>query len=154
MAALNNLTAKLQNQGQTVTCAESCTGGLLAAELTRLSGSSAWFKAGFITYSNESKHKILNVKEKTICSYGAVSSETVSEMAQGALQLAGADYALSISGVAGPTGGTPGKPVGTVWFGLATKDSAQTQCRIFTGSRDDVRAQAVEFAVKWLADVI
>ena len=118
---LQQVTQKLAERGETITCAESCTGGLLAASLTRLPGSSAWFKTGFVTYSNQSKQQLLKVNAATLNHYGAVSEETVREMALGALIATKADYALSISGIAGPDGGSEDKPVGTVWFSLATK---------------------------------
>ncbi|STZ50875.1 Competence/damage-inducible protein CinA C-terminal domain [Neisseria dentiae] len=147
---LSALTARLNERGQTVTCAESCTGGLLAAELTRLPGSSAWFHTGFITYSNEAKQQLLGVKSNTLDFYGAVSEETVREMALGALIAAKADYALSISGIAGPEGGSEAKPVGTVWFGLATKQRIWAQRAFFEGDRDSIRGQAVQFALAFL----
>lgn len=147
---LSALTARLQERGQTVTCAESCTGGLLAAALTSLPGSSAWFGTGFVTYSNEAKQQLLGVKGSTLDFYGAVSEETVREMALGALIAAKADYALSVSGIAGPAGGSEAKPVGTVWFGLATKQRIQARTAFFEGGRDSVRGQAVQFALDFL----
>lgn len=147
---LSALTDRLRERGQTVTCAESCTGGLLAAELTRLPGSSAWFGTGFITYSNEAKQQLLGVKANTLDFYGAVSEETVREMALGALIAAKADYALSISGIAGPGGGSEAKPVGTVWFGLASKQRIWAETAFFEGGRDSIRAQAVQFALEFL----
>lgn len=154
MNVLNSLTAKLLAKQFTVTCAESCTGGLLAGELTRLSGSSAWFETGFVTYSNEAKHKLLGVREETLAQYGAVSRQTVEEMAQGALKAAKADFALSVSGIAGPTGGSAEKPVGTVWFGLASAEGVEAKCVKFEGGRDEVREQAVAFAIAWLDMVV
>ena len=118
---LQTLANNLSTQNLKVTCAESCTGGLLAANLTRLPGSSAWFDMGFVTYSNEAKQQMLNVNPTTLAHYGAVSEEVVREMALGALISSKADYALSISGIAGPAGGSEDKPVGLVWFGLASK---------------------------------
>lgn len=149
---LQKLTAALLRGQYTVTTAESCTGGLLAAELTRRSGSSAWFETGFVTYSNAAKQKLLGVRDKTLATYGAVSEKTVGEMAAGARYAAGADYALAISGIAGPSGGSADKPVGTVCFGLATKDAVFTGQKHFTGDRDAVRAQAVTHALTWLAE--
>ncbi|MDO4640626.1 MAG: CinA family protein [Neisseria sp.] len=151
---LHRVTARLAANHQTVTCAESCTGGLLAAELTRLSGSSAWFETGFITYSNEAKHRFLGVNQDTLNQYGAVSAETVKEMAVGARQAAKSDYALSISGIAGPTGGSVEKPVGTVWFGLAYEGKVFAVHRQFDGNRDSIRSQAVRFALSWLDEVL
>ena len=136
-----------------VTCAESCTGGLLAAAFTSLPGSSDWFNMGFVTYSNQAKQQILGVRPQTLATEGAVSAATVKEMAQGALRLAEAAYALSISGIAGPDGGSEAKPVGTVWFGLASAEGVEAQVRCFNGDRQRVRAQAVQFALDWLAHV-
>lgn len=144
---IEQVTAKLAERGETVTCAESCTGGLLAAELTRLPGSSAWFERGFVTYSDQAKQQLLSVNAATLRHYGAVSEETVREMSLGALIAAKADYALSISGIAGPDGGSEEKPVGTVWFGLATKQRIWAKQHVFQGSRDAVRSQSVQFAL-------
>jgi nicotinamide-nucleotide amidase len=110
----------LVERGETVTVAESCTAGWLGKDLTSVSGSSSWFQRGFITYSNDAKSQMLGVDSEVLEEHGAVSPQTVCQMAQGALERAGASYALSISGIAGPTGGTDEKPVGTVEFGLAT----------------------------------
>lgn len=148
--ALEEVTRKLAELGHTVTCAESCTGGLLAAEFTRLQGSSAWFNMGYVTYSNHAKHQLLNVNEITLRHYGAVSEECVREMALGALIDAKADYALSVSGIAGPTGGSAEKPVGTVWFGFATKQRIWAKQKRFDGDRDAVRSQATQFALQFL----
>ena len=147
---LQNLASNLSTQNLKVTCAESCTGGLLAANLTRLPGSSAWFDMGFVTYSNEAKQQLLNVNPTTLAHYGAVSEEVVREMALGALISSKADYALSISGIAGPTGGSEEKPVGLVWFGLASKKRIWAESKIFNGDRDQIRAQAVQHAVQLL----
>ncbi len=147
---LQNLASNLVTQNLKVTCAESCTGGLLAANLTRLPGSSAWFDMGFVTYSNEAKQQMLNVNPSTLAHYGAVSEEVVREMALGALISSKADYALSISGIAGPTGGSEEKPVGLVWFGLASKKRIWAESKIFNGDRDQIRAQAVQHAVQLL----
>lgn len=152
MNKLQQILQHLTQHKQTVSTAESCTGGLLAGELTRLSGSSAIFSHGFVTYSNAAKHELLGVKNETLQQFGAVSQQTVAEMAHGALQKAQADYALAISGIAGPTGGTADKPVGTVCFGLATKNQTQTQTKHFSGSRDEVRQQAVDYALQLLKE--
>lgn len=147
---LIDITTKLDELGHTVTCAESCTGGLLAAELTRLPGSSNWFNMGYVTYSNQAKKQLLNVNETTLRHYGAVSEECVREMALGALINSKANYAISISGIAGPTGGSAEKPVGTVWFGLATKQRIWAKNYQFNGNRDTIRTQAVEYALRFL----
>ena len=146
-SVLHLLTARLAARGLTVSCAESCTGGLLAAALTRLPGSSAWFETGFVTYSNHAKQQLLNVNPTTLSHYGAVSEETVREMALGALIATKADYAISISGIAGPDGGSEDKPVGTVWFSLATKQRIWAKEQHFEGDREAVRTQAVRFAL-------
>ena len=148
---LQYIAERLIATGKSVSCAESCTGGLLAAEFTRLPGSSAWFHMSWVTYSNEAKQRLLGVLPHTLETYGAVSEETVREMAEGALRLANADYALSISGIAGPDGGSAEKPVGTVCFGLATRQTSFARRMHFTGDRNAVRAQAVAFALQWLA---
>ena len=147
---LQTLANNLSTQNLKVTCAESCTGGLLAANLTRLPGSSAWFDMGFVTYSNEAKQQMLNVNPTTLAHYGAVSEEVVREMALGALIASKADYALSISGVAGPSGGSEEKPVGLVWFGVASKKRIWAEFKVFNGERDQVRAQAVQHAIQLL----
>jgi len=118
-----------------ITTAESCTGGLIASLLTEISGSSSAFEAGFVTYSNEIKNKMLSVPSQTIDTYGAVSQETVIAMAQGALLKASADLVIAVSGIAGPKGGTPEKPVGTVWIAWGDKDTIETQSLNISGSR-------------------
>lgn len=143
--AVGTLLLKRQMQ---VALAESCTGGLVAKRLTDVPGSSAYFGAGFVTYSNEAKHQFLGVPTEMLAEHGAVSEPVVRAMAAGALERSQADVALAISGIAGPDGGTPDKPVGTVWFGLAARGSAglpagvwalQQQC---WGSREDVRSRS------------
>jgi len=118
-----------------ITTAESCTGGLIASLLTEISGSSSAFEAGFVTYSNEIKNKMLSVPSQTIETYGAVSEETVIAMAKGALLNASADLVIAVSGIAGPNGGTPEKPVGTVWIAWGDKDTIETQSLNISGSR-------------------
>lgn len=141
----------LEFRGATLTTAESCTGGWIAKVITDVPGSSAWFERGFVTYSNQAKEQLIGVTSQTLEANGAVSEAVVREMALGALQAARADYAISVSGIAGPDGGSDEKPVGTVWFGFADKQGqilALTTC--FAGSRDDVRRQATEFALQTL----
>lgn len=125
-----------------VATAESCTGGMLSAALTNIAGSSTFFERGFVTYSNEAKQEILGVSKHTLDTYGAVSEETAMEMAKGCLANSRAQYALSITGIAGPSGGTAEKPVGMVCFGLASKQEARTYSFNFSGDRDSVRHQA------------
>lgn len=133
--------------------AESCTGGMIAAAMTDRSGSSAVFERGFVTYSNESKMEELGVQPSTIESFGAVSSQCAIEMAQGALRSSCADIAISVTGIAGPTGGLPEKPVGLVFIGIATRNKTPHAFKhIFDGNRTAVRQQSVETALKHLID--
>lgn len=117
----------LRERGATLTTAESCTGGLIASMLTRVPGSSDGFHAGFVTYSNAIKQSVLGVSEDTLARYGAVSEEVVREMARGALERASADYAIAVSGIAGPDGGSPEKPVGTVWLAWGDRQHIRTR---------------------------
>jgi len=126
----------LQEQGLTITTAESCTGGVIASMLTRVAGSSTSFHAGFVTYSNEMKSSMLNVPESILRKYGAVSQETVIEMAKGALEKSSSNIAIAVSGVAGPDGGTEEKPVGTVWIAWGTVNNLQAQCLYMPLNRD------------------
>ncbi len=146
---------KLKEQGKTVTTAESCTGGWVAKVLTDISGSSDYFQRGFVAYSNEAKHQMIGVKDESLQRYGAVSQQVVTEMATGALQEASADFAVSVSGIAGPGGGSVEKPVGTVWFGFAQKQADQTvfvttQHRVFQGNRNEVRFQSTVYILETL----
>ena len=144
---------KLKAQGRWITCAESCTGGGIAKAITDIAGSSAYFDRGFVTYSNAAKHDLLGVSEATLAAHGAVSEEVVREMAIGALRAAQADLALSVSGIAGPDGGSPEKPVGTVWFGFAGSDGRGLSRKMqFEGDRDAVRLQATIFALQTAID--
>lgn len=138
----------LQQKGWQVTCAESCTGGGIGYAITSISGSSSWFKSGFITYSNQAKQKLIGVLPSTLQRYGAVSAQTVEEMARGAAQVAGAQLALAVSGIAGPDGGSPQKPVGTVWFGFAAGGKLYSEQHLFPGDRQQIRAAAVDYALQ------
>jgi nicotinamide-nucleotide amidase len=129
----------LTGRGETVSTAESCTGGLIARRLTELPGSSTYFMEGAVTYSNDAKVRTLNVKRETLDKFGAVSSETAEEMARGMRERAKTDYAISVTGIAGPDGGSEGKPVGTVWFGLADRDGVKTIKVVFPGDRYLIR---------------
>ena len=140
----------LSDRNLTATTAESCTGGGIACAITAVSGSSGWFNQAYVTYSNGAKQKLVGVSAETLERHGAVSRETVREMAAGARKAAGADVAVSVSGIAGPTGGTAEKPVGLVWFGFAAGDSVITEFRHFAGDRAAVRRQAVLFALRRL----
>ena len=143
----------LSDRNLTATTAESCTGGGIACAITAVSGSSGWFNQAYVTYSNGAKQKLVGVSAETLERHGAVSRETVREMAAGARKAAGADVAVSVSGIAGPTGGTAEKPVGLVWFGFAAGDSVITEFRHFAGDRASVRRQAVLFALRRLYSV-
>ncbi len=144
---------QLKKQHATVTAAESCTGGWIAKVFTDISGSSAWFERGFVTYSNEAKQQMVEVQAATLEQHGAVSEQTVREMAQGAAKAAAADYAIAVSGIAGPDGGTPDKPVGTVWFAIAAPNGRMlAQRQQFAGDRDAVRRQSVTWALQTLLD--
>ncbi|MCK5750270.1 MAG: nicotinamide-nucleotide amidohydrolase family protein [Oricola sp.] len=136
-------------EGMMVAAAESCTGGLIAAALTDVPGSSAVVERGFVTYSNEAKNEMLGVPMAAIKRYGAVSAAVARAMAKGALVHSRADVAVSVTGIAGPTGGTARKPVGLVWFGLAVRGGAtRVERRVFaSGSRDYVRTKATETAL-------
>ncbi|MEM8772826.1 MAG: CinA family protein [Pseudomonadota bacterium] len=132
--------------------AESCTGGMIAAALTDVPGSSAVVDRGFVTYSNEAKTEMLAVPQELFARFGAVSGEVAQAMAQGAILNSRADIAVSVTGIAGPGGGSDGKPVGLVWFGVAREDGfVRTERRVFAvGSRDYVRTKAVETALQLL----
>jgi len=145
---LEKISKKLHQKKLFLVSAESCTGGWLAKQITDLSGSSAIFDRGFVTYSNDSKQDMLGVQKNTIEGFGAVSEHVVKEMASGALDHSNADIAVAISGVAGPDGGTKEKPVGMVCFGLMQRGKkAQAITQIFDGNRDQVRSLAVDFAL-------
>ncbi len=133
--------------------AESCTGGLITAVLTSVSGSSAWVDRGFVTYSNEAKMEMLGVNPATIEAHGAVSEATAREMALGALKHSRATISYSVTGVAGPNGGTANKPVGMVCFGFATVAGVTSVTRHFAGDRSAVRGQSVNFVLGELARV-
>lgn len=138
---------------QILATAESCTGGGVATAVTDISGSSAWFDRAFVTYSNEAKMEMLGVQVSSLESYGAVSDIVVKEMVLGALRHSNATIAVSISGIAGPSGGSDDKPVGTVCFAWANKEGwlkVSTHC--FDGNRRQVRSQAVEHAIKILCE--
>jgi nicotinamide-nucleotide amidase len=131
-----------------IATAESCTGGLVAAALTHVAGSSDVFERGFVTYSNEAKTELLGVPAAMIQRYGAVSAEVARAMAEGAVTASHADIAVSVTGIAGPGGGSAEKPVGLVWFGCAHRNgSCTTQTKTFAGNRAAVRSQSVDFAL-------
>jgi nicotinamide-nucleotide amidase len=137
--------------GAIIAGAESCTGGLVAASITAVSGSSAWFDRGFVTYSNDAKTELLGVSAHNLEHFGAVSEETAAEMALGALRRSNATHSFSVTGVAGPTGGSATKPVGTVCFGFASARGADTLTKHFGGDRAAVREASVRFVLMELA---
>jgi nicotinamide-nucleotide amidase len=134
--------------------AESCTGGLIAATCTDLAGSSVWFERGFVTYSNAAKTELLGVDEALIAQHGAVSETVARAMAQGAVARSRAQVALAVTGVAGPSGGSVEKPVGTVWFGWATPSGVVTQMQRFDGDRAAVRQATVRHALRRLIELL
>jgi nicotinamide-nucleotide amidase len=149
------LAAVLLQRRQTLAVGESCTGGWVAKVLTDLPGSSQWFERGFVSYSNRSKQEMLGVPAATLEAAGAVSEACVREMATGVLQHSPADLALAISGIAGPGGDVPGKPVGTVCFGWASRNGdLRVETRHFSGDREAIRQQSVAHALEGLLDVI
>lgn len=137
-----------------ISTAESCTGGLLGAYLTAVPGSSRYYMGGVIAYDNILKMKLSGVREETLKEHGAVSGETVVEMAKGISDSADADIAIAISGIAGPAGGTDEKPVGTVFFGFNSTGGSFFEKRQFNGGRDEIRLKSVKFALKKLLDII
>jgi nicotinamide-nucleotide amidase len=141
---------RLQVLNAHVTTAESCTGGGIAEAITRIPGSSAWFEAGYVTYSNRQKTRQLDVSEELFETVGAVSREVVEAMVRGAQQHSLAHFAVAVSGVAGPDGGTPNKPVGTVWLAWGVGDAVYSEVQHFPGSRDEVRRQTVKAALEGL----
>lgn len=138
----------LAQRGYTITFAESCTGGLLSGRLVNVSGASEVLNCSLVTYANEAKRDLLGVKEETLEKYGAVSEQTAYEMALGAAAFAGADVAVSITGIAGPGGGTEEKPVGLVYMACNVKGNITVQKHIFAGNRLQVRESSVEQALK------
>ncbi|WP_363260331.1 CinA family protein [Rhodoferax sp.] len=143
----------LKNKLKLVT-AESCTGGMIAAACTDLVGSSDWFERGFVTYSNDAKTELLDVPAQLLISEGAVSEAVARAMVRGALAHSHAQVAVAVTGVAGPTGGSPAKPVGTVWFGFAVPGQVITEMRHFDGDRAQVRAATVRHAFTRLAEML
>ena len=138
-----------------LTLAESCTGGLISALITNTAGSSAWFDSGLVTYSNQAKHDLLQVKEATLTQYGAVSEQTAMEMAIGALQQGRATIAASVTGIAGPDGGTATKPVGTVCFAWTSEDLPSiSKTYLFEGNREQIREQSIIALLFGLKDLL
>ena len=145
---------KLKTSRSLLVTAESCTGGWVAQAVTSIAGSSDWFERGYVTYSNAAKHEALGVRRATLERHGAVSEPTAREMARGALRRSRGTIAVSITGIAGPGGGSPGKPVGTVCFAWAQGRRIRSETRRYTGGRRSVRQKSVVYALrgilKWL----
>lgn len=151
---MDKLINLLKKYNLTISTAESCTGGLVASAITEISGSSEFFGMGVVTYANEAKMKLLGVKSDTLTAYGAVSEQTAKEMAEGILSLSKSDISISVTGIAGPTGGTPEKPVGLVYIGISGKFGTNSYENYFSGNRSQVRTQTVEKAFKLASDYI
>ncbi|CAH9018806.1 CinA family protein [Candidatus Nitrosacidococcus sp. I8] len=145
----------LKKTQQTVVTAESCTGGGVAQAITAIAGSSQWFEQGFIVYSNRAKQELLKVSSETLSRFGAVSEQTVKEMAKGALDFSHADISIATSGIAGPTGGSLKKPVGTVWFAWGLKSGKIWAAKkYFFGNRTSIQEQAVQTALQRLLIIL
>jgi len=153
-APAEQLAALLQAQGRMLATAESCTGGMISAACTDLAGSSNWFERGFVTYSNEAKTELLGVDAALIAKHGAVSEEVARAMASGAITRSRAQVAAAVTGVAGPTGGSAAKPVGTVWFGFALPGRLVSEVRHFDGDRAAVRSATVRHALQRLLQLL
>ena len=152
--AVEALASALRHRGWRLATAESCTGGLIAAACTSLAGSSDWFERGFVTYSNAAKMEMLGVDAALIAAHGAVSGEVAGAMAAGAIARSTADWAVAVTGIAGPGGAVPGKPVGTVWLGWMQRGAAPASGRLqLAGDRNSVRAQTVALALQRLLDL-
>ncbi|OGA75704.1 MAG: damage-inducible protein CinA [Betaproteobacteria bacterium RIFCSPLOWO2_12_FULL_66_14] len=147
--------AKLRANGLMLTTAESCTGGWVAQAVTAIAGSSEWFERGFVTYSDAAKQEMLGVSARTLAAHGAVSEETAREMAAGALAHSRAQVAVAITGIAGPTGGSPEKPLGLVCFAWAAQDGVlDAETRQFNGDRESVRRQSVIAALQGMLELL
>lgn len=146
---------QLKLQEMRLVVAESCTGGLLCQMITAVAGSSCWFDRGFVVYSNDAKQELLGVSQHSLTECGAVSQEVVEAMAVGALNHSHADWSIAITGIAGPSGGTLEKPVGTVWFAFAKRDGETKSFHCsFKGNRESIRHQATKFALQKLVELI
>jgi len=152
------LATRCEQKGVRISCAESCTGGMIAAALTAVSGASAWFDTGFVTYTVEAKKTLLGVQPETLERCGVVSEEVAREMAVGAIAHSEATLSVGVTGVAGPTGGSEKTPVGTVCFGFAFKTPqavcAESSRQCFAGDREAVREESVRFALRTLTQIL
>jgi nicotinamide-nucleotide amidase len=149
---VRRIAAAAQARGATIAAAESCTGGLLSSALIDQSGASAFFIEGIVSYANSSKVSRLGVSQETLDTFGAVSAQTAQEMARGAALGSGATIGISTTGIAGPEGGTPEKPVGLVFFGLYRQGRSSSQRQVFAGTRNEVRRQAVLHALSMILE--
>ena len=155
MATATSVLIAYRKRGLRIATAESCTGGMIAAALTDVAGSSDVFERGFVTYSNDAKQELIAVPPTILAKYGAVSAETADAMARGALARSRADVAISVTGIAGPGGGSAEKPVGLVWFGVARKVGENlTVHEVFAGDRAAIRQAAVARALELLEDAV
>lgn len=154
IALCEALAARLRERGWMLATAESCTGGLIAAACTELPGSSDWFERGFVTYADEAKSELLEVQPEWIAQHGSVSEVVARAMAHGALRHSHAQVSIAVTGVAGPGGGSPQKPVGTVWFGFMVDGRLRSEMRRFDGDRAAVRAATVAHALQRLIELL
>jgi nicotinamide-nucleotide amidase len=151
---IKEIILQLSEKGQTISFAESCTGGRIAASFTAVSGASSILDGSCITYSNEIKHLWLNVEEEVLEKFGAVSEECVSQMLDGIIKMANSQYAIAVSGIAGPTGGSDLKPVGTVYVGIITPKVKKIYLKLFKGEREEIQEQSTSFAIEKLHDLL
>jgi len=151
---LEKIIKKLASKNQTISFAESCTGGRIAAAFTAVSGASAVLNGSVVTYSNDIKHDWLGVEREVLQNFGAVSSQCISQMLKGVKKLSGADYALAVSGIAGPSGGTEDKPVGTVYIGLQMPLTQEVFRCLFHGDRESIQEQSTTFAIEKLEEYL
>lgn len=154
IALVTQLAERLRARGWRLATAESCTGGMIAAACTDLAGSSQWFERGFVTYSNEAKTESIGVDAALIAQHGAVSEPVARAMAAGAVAHARAQVSVAVTGVAGPSGGSAHKPVGTVWFGFQVDGQVRTETRCFPGDRAAIRAATVRHALQRLLELL
>jgi len=151
---VEKIAARLISRNQKLVTAESCTGGLIAKTLTDFAGSSVWFDRGFVTYSNEAKNEMLGVPMAIINEYGAVSEPVANAMVSGALLHSHAEFAIAVTGVAGPGGGSADKPVGTVWIGVGSQQQLLAQKYLFPGDREAVRKATLATALQMLVEML
>ena len=145
---------RLSEAGLTLAVAESCTGGLVGHRITNVAGSSEYFLGGVIAYAYEAKERLLNVRHGTLYEFGAVSEQTAGEMARGARRALGADIGIAVTGIAGPGGGLPDKPVGTTWVAVSSRDGEWAQYHLWDGDRDENKVASVDAALELLLKVL